>query len=56
MHATAKILKYKHNRTAKKVLLVGNGSPAHCFGIQLGKVFKKEDAKKIVEVLAAGRF
>lgn len=56
LSTTAKILKYKVHNSAKKVLLVGNGSPAHCFGIELNKVFRAEDAQRIVEVLAAGRF
>lgn len=53
---SVKIVSYKVHRSKKKLLLVGNGASSHCFGIQLGKVFQKEDAEKIVAVANSGRF
>ena len=53
---SARVLSYKVHNSKKKLLLIGNGASSHCFGIQLGKVFRKEDAEKIVAVVSAGRF
>ena len=50
----AKIVKYKVNRSMKKLLLVGNGEPTKCFAIQLDKCFRIEDAQRITEKINSG--
>lgn len=38
----AKILKYKHNRTAKKALFIRNGTPRDVVEIPIGKTIDVE--------------
>lgn len=52
----AQILRYKVNRSYKRMLLVGNGSPASVFGIQLDRTFRIEDAQQIVDLINKGQF
>ena len=47
----AQILKYKVNRSMKRLLLVGNGCPSSVFAIHINKVFKPNDAEQILKVL-----
>jgi hypothetical protein len=50
----AKILKYKHNRTAKKALFIRNGTPRDAIGIQLNKNFTMEDAERVIAQIQKG--
>jgi len=52
----AQIMKYKVNRSMKRLLLIGNGSPSSVFAIQLDKTFKTEDAQQIIEQIEKRRF
>lgn len=53
---SVKIVSYKVHNSKKKLLLIGNGASSHCFAVQIGKVFQKDDAERIVAVVGAGRF
>lgn len=52
----AQIMKYKVNRSMKRLLLVGNGSPSSVFAIQIQKTFKIEEANEIVQKINSGQF
>jgi len=47
----AQIFRYKVNRSMKRLLLVGNGSPFPVVAIHINKVFKPNDAEQILKVL-----
>ena len=47
----AKIIRYKVNRSYKRCVLIGNGSPRKVTLIHVGKNFKLEHAKEFVESL-----
>jgi len=52
----AQIFKYKVNRSMKRLLLVGNGSPSSVFVVQLDRTFRTEDAQQIIEQIQKRRF
>ena len=43
----AQILKYKVNRSMKRLLLIGNGSPSSVFALQIRKILTIEEAQQI---------
>jgi hypothetical protein len=50
----AKILKYKVRHSAKKLLLITNGTPRDALGIQLNKNFTETDAKQVIAQIQKG--
>lgn len=52
----AKIMKYKVNRSMKRLLLVGNGSPSSVFALQIQKTLTIEDAQEIAKRINSGQF